>query len=57
MRGSLIWFLLAAFWGLDSGLAMYRHNAVQAGLTAFFAGCFLVIGLIFRRREQKVMRR
>ncbi len=57
MRGSMIWFLLAAFWGLDSGLAMYRHNAVQAGLTAFFAGCFLVAGLIFRRREQKAPRR
>jgi hypothetical protein len=57
MRGSMIWFLLAAFWGLDSGLAMYRHNAVQAGLTAFFAGCFLVVGLIFRRREQRASRR
>jgi hypothetical protein len=57
MRGSTIWFVLVVFWGLDSGLAMYRHNAVQAGLTAFFAGCFLVVGLIFRRREQRVRQR
>jgi hypothetical protein len=56
MRGSIIWFLLAIFWGLDSGLAIYRHNTVQTGLTAFFACCFLVVGLLLRRKEQKQRR-
>jgi hypothetical protein len=53
MRGSTIWFLLAAFWGLDSGLAVYRHNWLQVALTAVFACCFLIVGLIFRRKEQR----
>ena len=57
MRGSLIWFVLAVAWGLDSGLALFRHNFVQASLTAFFAGCFLVAGLILRKREEKFSRR
>jgi hypothetical protein len=57
MRGSMIWFVLAAFWGFDSGLALFHHNRVQAGLTAFFACCFLGIALALRKREQKALRR
>jgi hypothetical protein len=57
MRGSIIWFALAAAWGLDCLLALIRHNKVQVALTAFFACCFLAVGLLFRKREQKLMRR
>jgi hypothetical protein len=57
MRGSLIWFALAAAWGLDSLLALIRHNPGQSALTAFFACCFLAVGLLFRKRERKLMRR
>jgi hypothetical protein len=57
MRGSIIWFTLAAAWGLDCLLALIRHNLVQGALTAFFACCFLAAGLFFRKRERKLMRR
>jgi hypothetical protein len=57
MRGSVIWFVLAAAWGLDCLLALIRHNTVQGALIGFFACCFLAAGLVFRKREQKVMRR
>jgi hypothetical protein len=57
MRGSLIWFALAAAWGLDCLLALIRHNPVQGALTAFFACCFLAAGLFFRKREQAYPRR
>jgi hypothetical protein len=53
MRRSLIWFILAAAWGLDCVLALVHHNRVQAALTAFFALCFLVIGLAFRKRDRE----
>ena len=57
MRGSLIWFAVAAAWGLDCLLALIRHNPVQGALTALFACCFLAIGVAFRKRERKLMRR
>jgi hypothetical protein len=57
MRGSLIWFVLAAAWGLDCLLSLTRHNPVQVALTAFFACCFLAAGLFFRKREQAYPRR
>jgi len=57
MRGSMIWFALAAAWGLDCLLALIRHNSVQVVLTAFFACCFLAVGLLFRKREQAYPRR
>ena len=57
MRGCVIWFALAAAWGLDCLLALIRRNAVQGALTAFFACCFLAAGLVFRKRERKLMRR
>jgi hypothetical protein len=57
MRGSIIWFALAAGWGLDCLLALIRHNPTQGALTGFFACCFLAAGLIFRKRERKLMRR
>ncbi len=57
MRGSLIWFVLAAAWGLDCLLALIRHNPMQGALTAFFASCFLAVGLLFRKREQSYPRR
>jgi hypothetical protein len=52
MRGSVIWFALAAAWAFDSVLALFHHNRVQAGLTAFFTCCFLAAGLLFRKRER-----
>jgi hypothetical protein len=57
MRGSLIWFAVAAAWGLDSLLALIRHNPAQSALAGFFACCFLATGLVFRKRERKLMRR
>jgi hypothetical protein len=57
MRGSVIWFALAVAWAVDCLLALFHHNRVQAGLTAFFACCFFVVGLFFRRRERKLVRR
>jgi hypothetical protein len=57
MRRSLIWFLLAIFWGADSVLALFRHNSHQAALTAFFACCFLAVGIALRARELKLTRR
>jgi hypothetical protein len=53
MRGSVIWFVLAVAWALDGVLALFRHNRLQAGLTALFACCFLAAGLLYRKREQK----
>jgi hypothetical protein len=57
MRGSVIWFALAAAWGLDCLLALIRHNPVQSALAGFFALSFLATGLLFRKRERKQMRR
>jgi hypothetical protein len=57
MRGSVIWFALAAAWGLDSLLALIRHNPTQSALAGFFACCFLATGLFFRKRERKLMHR
>jgi hypothetical protein len=53
MRRSMIWFAIAAAWGLDCVLALLHRNWVQAALTAFFALCFLAIGLLFRKRERR----
>jgi hypothetical protein len=53
MRRSVIWFVLSACWGLDCILAAFRHNRVQAALTAFFALCFLGIGLFFQKRDRR----
>ena len=57
MRRSLIWFLLALAWGLDCVLSISHRNWLQGSLTALFAGCFLVIGLYFRKRERTAIRR
>jgi hypothetical protein len=53
MRGSVIWFVLAAAWAFDSVLALFRHSFLQAGLAGLFACCFLAAGLFFRKREQR----
>jgi hypothetical protein len=53
MRGSIIWFALAAGWGIDCLLSLLRHNRQQAALTAFFACCFLAAALILRKRENQ----
>ena len=53
MRPFHIWLLLALAWALDSLIALLHRNWLQAGLTAFFALCFLGISHIFRKREQK----
>ena len=57
MRGSVIWFVLAVAWAVDCLLAFFHRNRVQAGLTALFACCFCAVGLFFRKREQKMIRR
>jgi hypothetical protein len=57
MRRSVIWFLLAVAWAVDCLLALFHHNQVQAGLTALFACCFFAVGLLFRKREQKLTHR
>ena len=57
MRRSAIWFVLAAAWAIDCVLAFFRHNWVQAGLTAFFACCFFAAGFFYRERERKVIRK
>jgi hypothetical protein len=53
MRRSVIWFVLAAGWGLDCVLAAFHHRGIQAALTAFFALCFLAIGLVFQKRDRR----
>jgi hypothetical protein len=53
MRGSIVWFVVALAWGVDAVLCVVRHNVPQSGLTALFAGCFFVVGLVFRKKEQK----
>jgi hypothetical protein len=57
MRRSAIWFVLAVAWAVDCLLSFFHHNWVQAGLTAVFACCFLAVGLLFRKRERKVIRK
>jgi hypothetical protein len=52
MRGSVIWFAVAAAWGFDCGLAFFHHNSLQGALAGFFACCFIALGLAFRKREQ-----
>jgi hypothetical protein len=53
MRRSVIWFILSACWGLDCVLAALHRNGLQAVLTAFFALCFLAIGLFFQNRDRR----
>ena len=53
MRRSVIWFVLSAGWGLDCVLTAFHRNGVQAGLTGFFALCFLAIGLFFQKRDRR----
>jgi hypothetical protein len=55
MRRSAIWFVLAVAWAVDCLLSLFRHNWVQASLTAFFASCFLAVGFFFRKRERTLM--
>ena len=57
MRRALIWFVLSAGWGLDCVLAAFHHHGQQAGLTGFFALCFLAIGLVFQKRDARAGRR
>ncbi len=57
MRRSVIWFVLSAGWGLDCVLTAFHRNWVQAGLTGFFALCFLAIGLVFQKRDRRGRRR
>jgi hypothetical protein len=57
MRRSIIWFVLAAAWGVDGALALFHRNWLQSVLTAFFASCFLLAGLLLRKREQRATRR
>ena len=57
MRGSVIWFALAVAWAVDCLLALFHHNRLQAALTALFACCFLAVGLLLRKREQKLINR
>jgi hypothetical protein len=57
MRGSVIWFVMAAGWGLDCLLAFFRHNRLQSGLTGGFAACFLLVALLLRKREQSYSKR
>ncbi len=53
MRGSVIWFALAAAWAFDSTLALFRHNRQQSALAGFFACCFFAAALLLRKREKK----
>jgi hypothetical protein len=54
MRRSVIWFVLSAGWALDCVLAAFHRNGVQGVLTGFVALCFLIIGLVFRKRERRI---
>jgi hypothetical protein len=56
MRGSVIWFALAAAWAFDSILALFRHNRQQSALAGFFACCFLAAALLLRKREKNRLR-
>jgi hypothetical protein len=53
MRGSMVWFAMAAAWALDAIFSLFRHNRMQSGLIAFFACCFFIVALLLRKREQK----
>jgi hypothetical protein len=56
MRRAVIWFVLSSGWGLDSVLAAFHHHGLQAALAAFFALCFLAIGLFFQKRDARARR-
>jgi hypothetical protein len=51
MRRSAIWFFIAALWLIDVILSFVRGHGKLALLPAAVALVFVVIGVIYRRRE------
>jgi hypothetical protein len=55
MRPSSIWFIIAAFWLADTVLRIARGHAHQAWLPALIALMFVIVGLLYVRRERKAV--
>jgi archaellum biogenesis protein FlaJ (TadC family) len=55
-RRSTLWFLLAAAWLVLLVVNMMHHRDLNTLVVAIAVVVFLVIGLLFRKREAKVLR-
>ena len=53
MRRSSIWFIIAVFWLVDTVIRMVRGHAHQAWLPALVALAFVMVGIAYRRRENR----
>jgi uncharacterized membrane protein len=53
MRRSSIWFVIAVLWFVDTLLRVMRGNVRQAWLPAAITLIFIIVGLIYRRRESR----
>lgn len=56
MRRSTIWFVLAGAWFVLLALDMRRHHDMNTLVIAIVVAVFLVIGILFRSREAKMLR-
>jgi hypothetical protein len=52
-RRSTLWFLLAAAWGVLLALNLLRHRGRNTLVIAIVVAAFLLIGVLYRRRETK----
>ncbi|GGH02961.1 hypothetical protein [Silvibacterium dinghuense] len=57
MRRSTIWFLIAALWLVNAGIAFGSRVPKRAILPAGIALAFAATGVLQRRREEAAMRR
>ncbi|MFZ0663919.1 MAG: hypothetical protein WAM66_14610 [Acidobacteriaceae bacterium] len=55
-RRSTLWFILAAAWFVLLVLNMMHHRDLNTLAIAIAVAVFLLIGLLFRNREAKVLR-
>jgi hypothetical protein len=53
MRRCHIWFLIAFFWLIDTILVALRQHVSAAALPAAVTLAFVIVGLIYLRRDRR----
>lgn len=56
-RRSTLWFILAAAWAVLLALNILRHREKNAIVIGIAVLAFVVTGIVYRRRDAKLVRR
>jgi archaellum biogenesis protein FlaJ (TadC family) len=56
-RRSTLWFVIAAAWAVLMVLNIFRHRDLNTIVIGAAVVAFLIIGLVYRRREAKAKKR